>query len=342
MKKKATKKRLVIDIKNDCLFFCVGSFDGASVHIDKVFKKDLNFKVLKDAKISDEELLAETIKKTLSENNVKIKDCYTYIVGADIIRKTLVLPYVENEKDLSDLVEMEITQVMPMDLENFIIKHKYVSESFDDTSHKVKLNCAVVNKDIVEAYRRVIKLAGLKPIVLDMTMSTLENLVKFIIMSSSDGSAIFKAEIEKSLVAFADINESNCSIYIFKQGVIDFSRIIKTPNIDKKIIDQLNITKTIEGLNEEAYEAFNDVISEINMVIKYYIGRERVAGLDELFLFGEVSGIKGFAEYTQDVLQLTTNNITQIQGIIEKNNNVNNSGDGIASYINAIGGLIRW
>ncbi len=339
MKKSFSKKRLIIDIKTDVLLFCVGSFDGVSVKIDKLFKKDLNFDILSDSKVINQELLAKTIKETLNDKNIKIKECYTYIVGADVIRKTLVVPYVENSNDFDELIHTEVSQVFPLDLNNFIIKYKFVSEEKNEDSHKIKLNCAIMNKETVESYKNVLKLAGLKPMVLDLNTSALENLIKFILMSNSDDIGLYKREIENSLIAFADLNATSCSVHIFKGGLLDFTRTIKTPPVDKSVIDKLESSSSTEELdNIEVFEALNEILAEVNMMFKYYASRERTKKIDEVFLYGAAARIIGIDTYTQDIIGMSVNNVDQIQGIISKEA----FGKHISEFLCAIGGLIRW
>ncbi len=338
-KKKLQKTRLIIDIKNDYIFFCVGTFDGVNVKVDKLFKKEVDYEILVDSKVVNADLVANTIKAALAENNIKIKEAYTYIVGADVIRKTLVVPYVENQDDFDELIQSEISQVFPLNLNDFIIKYKFVSEEKNENFHKIKLNCAIMNREIVESYRNILKLAGLKPVVLDLNSSALENLVKFIIMSNSDDIGLYRREIENSLIAFAEINTANCSIHVFKGGVFDFTRTIKTPPIKKDVVDHLvNSTSTDEISNFEVFEVLNDILAEINMMFKYYTSRERTKKVDEIFLYGAAARIAGLDTYAQDIIGMTVNRITFIDKIIDENT----FNENIALYLCAIGGLIRW
>lgn len=344
MLKKASKKRLCIDIKNHALYFSVGSFDGTTVNVDKLFKKELNFSALLDNKLADEQQLADVIKETLKQHNVKVSDCYMYISGGDLIRKTLIVPYVEDPSDFDELVHTEISQVLPMDLDNFIIKYKYVSEDESSGFKRITLNCVIINKEQVNSYRNLIKLAGLKPIALDVESSALENLVKYIIMSNSDDTSLYEKEIKNSVIAFIDVNLTNCSVNIFKGGKIDFTRIVKTPELNKDVIEVLlkndkDNSFTFEGLDASiVFETLNDILSEINLVLKYYMSRDRNVTIDELFLYGTVAVYDGIDTYSQDILQLSVNSISSIEGVVD----ADKFDDNISIYINTIGGLIRW
>lgn len=332
------KKRLTIEIKNSRILFTVGTFDGSSIYVEKAFKKELDYQIYQDNKLINEQLLAQTIKNTLIQENVKIKQCYLYISSSDIIQKNLIVPYIENPNDFDDLVITELSQTLPIDLDNYVVKYKYISEEKSDSIQKVKLNCAVIGKEVVESYKNILKQAGLKPVCLDMDTSALENLVKYIIMSNSDETGLYKNEIENSFTAFADINMSNCSITIFKAGRLDFSRIIKTPQFSEDVIQAFSEISNINELkNEEAFELLNEVLSEINMVFKYYLSRDRRNKIDELFLYGEASEINDFDKYTQDIIEMSVNRIDTIQDIVGDNFKQN-----VSTYMTTIGGLIRW
>ncbi len=336
MLSKFAKKRLVIDIKNREIIFCVGSFDGTEVKVDKVFRKILDYDIYSKSKINDENLLASSIKEVLKENNVKEKNCYTYIIGSDIIRKTLIVPYLEDKNDFNDIIHTEISQVLPIDMDNFIVKYKIFDEINNENMKQVKINCAVIDKEVVASYKRVLKLAGLKPVSLDMDTSALENLVKYIIMSNSDDIGAIRKEVDNSIIAFADINVFNCSISIFKGGKLDFTRIIKTPAMSDSVIKDLSEIKNINDIkDEETFEAINEIISEINMVFKYYSSRNRNAVINEVFLYGVCAMLEDFDKYCLDILQMNVNSIDNINGIIDTEKN-------IPIFISSIGGLIRW
>ncbi len=339
MFKKSSKSRLVILIKNNALVFCEGNFDGADLKIDKLFFHKVDFDIYEKGKISNEVLLAEEIKKAIKKHNVKTKKTSTYINWSDIIKKTLVVPYIADENDFDDLIHAEISQLLPIDLDNYSIKYKIISEDKREDSHNVKLNCAIMVKENIESYRRVILQAGLEPTVLDIGISAVENLIKYIVMSNSDEPSFYKKNVEGTSIALVELNISNCSVAIFKNGVLDFDRIIKTPIALPDTLKEVEHIKNIDDVkSEESFELLNDILAEINLVFKYYSTRDRNNAIDQIFLFGESAKIKGLDAYTQDILQITTNSVTTLKNIYE--NDIPD--ETISTYIDAIGGLIRW
>lgn len=339
MAKSSSKNKLVLLIKNKSIIFCEGNFNNSELKIDKLFIHHTEFEIYEQGKIVNEAMLAEEIKLAINKNKLRCKNAYLYILGNDLIKKTIIVPYLNNENDFNDLVEAEISQVLPLDFDNYIIKHKLISEDKRENSHKVKLNCAIISKEIVESYRRVLKLAKLKPVVLDIDVSAVENLVKYVIFSNSDSPSFYKRNVDNTSIVLAELNYTSCTLSVFKNGVLDFDRIVKSPQITPDFLKLLENAKNIDDINdEELFELFNELLSEINLVLKYYLTRDRENKIDEIFLLGDATRIKDLDLYVQHILQITTNSISSLNGIYD-NRALN---EPIGTLVSGIGGLIRW
>lgn len=344
MNLKKEKKYLVINIKANTLTFCLGSFDYANIKIDKLFKVNLDFDIYEESKIKDEKLLADKIKEILKLNKIKTKRCYVYVLGHDLVRKKLFVPYMENEEDLRDLIYMELSQVLPLDLDNFIVRYKLISEITENTSSeevkKVLLNCVLMDKEIVESYHRVIKMVGLKPEVLDINSSAIENLIKLLIMKNS-GTGLVSEEIENSVIGFVEIDVDYCSIYVLKKGIIDFTRVIKTYNIDKALYESYDFFSIVKNndyscTDDAIYEFSNNLLYEINLFLQYYCNSSRINNIDEIFFYGNACKFYGMRECAQDILKTSVNIITKVSDVYD------NFEDDIECYVGTIGGLARW
>lgn len=338
MKHKVSKKVISIDFGNKYLKFAVGSFDGANISVDKVFSKEIEPNIIDNGIILDEQKLAQIIQKTISKYNIKAKDCYGYVYGTDIIKKDILVPAILSEKDMDDLVATEISQILPIDIDNYVVRYKIVSDVEEkDGTKKFMLSCAVMNKQTVESYRKVIKMAKLKPVSLDLTTSAVENLIKYIVLSNSNAPANVKDEIAKGTICMAEVNSYTCSINIFKGGKLHFSRLVKSSGISDEDFAVLSTSNDISEItSSDTFEAFNETLSEINMVFRYYTNHNRTNKLDEVFVFGDLCRLNGFDKYALDVLQICVNKIDALNGIVDIKE------DDLTMYINAIGGLIRW
>lgn len=339
MNHKKSKNCISIDFSTSCINFATGTFDGLTLDVSKTFTAKIDESILSNGIIKDSEKLINIIKKALSDNNVKAKDAYGYVTGSDIIKKHITIPMILNEKDVDDLVTTEISQLLPIDLSNYVIRYKIVNEIDEDGMRKFRVACAVMDQEQVESFRHVIKSAGLKPVALDVTSSTVENLVKLIILSNSTTSTSLKQEVDLSSICIAEMNATNCYINIFKGGKLDISRVVKVNVLPDEILEELSHTTSMDTLeSKEIFDYINDTLSEVNMVYKYYTSRSRNNKLDEFFIYGSLAKIDGFDKHMQDILQMKVNTIDILNGIID----TENSDIDVTTYINAIGGLIRW
>lgn len=339
MNHKKSKNCISIDFGTSRINFATGTFDGLTLDVSKTFTAEIDETILANGVIKDSQKLIDIIKKAILDNNVKAKDVYAYVTGSDIIKKHITVPMILNEKDMDDLVTTEISQLLPIDLSNYVIKYKIVNEIEEDGLRKFRVACAVMEQEQVESFRHVIKMAGLKPVALDVTSSTVENLVKFIILSNSTSSSSLKQEIELSSICIAEMNATNCSINIFKGGKLDISRVVKMNVLPENLLDELNEATSMDTIySKEIFDYINDTLSEVNMVYKYYTSRSRTNKIDEIFIYGKLANIDGFDKHMLDILQMKVNKIDILNGVIDSEN----SNIDVTTYINAIGGLIRW
>lgn len=343
MKIKKQKNNLVINIKNNMLLFCVGYFDYTNVYVNKLFKVKLDFNVYEDGLLKDELSLGKLINDSLKKHDIKIKNCYIYVLSPDSIRKKICVPYIENEVDFNDLIYTELSQMLPVELDKYIVKHKLIDEHNKIDTSDVSLNCVLMDKQIINNYKKVLKYAKLKPVVLDLNSSAIENLIKFLIMSNSNSASLINKEIENTISSFIEINSDYCSISIFKNGIIDFSRIIRISDVDKDLYYSSNFIDCIYFENSyeqnDIYEFSNKLLSEINMFLQYYSNISNENEINEIFLYGDHYNVHGINNCAEKIFNIPVNNINMIKGINFKDSIKNSD---IAEYINVIGGLIRW
>lgn len=341
MKFKKQKNKLVINIKNDSVQFCVGKFDYTDVYVDKLFKVKPDFNIYEDGLIKDENLLSKLISDELKKQKIQEKDCYLYILSPDSIRKKITVPYIENDNDFNDLVHTELSQVLPVSFDDYIVKYKLINESKKNELLEVSLNCVLMNKEIVNSYKKILKICKLNPAVLDLNSSSIENLIKFLIMSHSDTAGLVNREIENTVTAFIEIGGEYCSISVFKSGIVDFNRIIKIVDIDKDLYTLINFININNSLNEnnEIYEFSNKLLSEINLFLEYYSNRTTTNEIKEIFIYGDHCDAYGIKECAENIFNTPVNTISIMKGIKYDDSIIVND---IGEYVNTIGGLIRW
>ncbi len=339
MLKKKKKKYLAIDFGKKSLKFAVGSYHNFELVIDNLFMEILHDNVYENGKILDKEVLAFTISSVLKEHSVKVKDVICVIESSEIIRRELTIPKVD-EDDIEDIVKMEIAHTLSIDLEGFVIQSKIIDTIKDGTNEKYKLSVAMVSKDIIEDHRDVIKEAKLKPAVLDLSSSAIENLVRHVIEKNLGSSEFKREEIIGPCIAMVEIGYSSALINIFRNGKLQFNRYVKIRDKSEDG-DLFNLTKfkSIDEVTDmEIFNKINDVITEIDMVFKYYNNGKVDGKISEIFIFGGLGSTEGLDKYMEDIINITTNRIDSINTIIDSDKYEDID---ISSYLNVASAIIR-
>lgn len=354
-------KYLAIDVGSYSIKFVVGRYKNDMLTVYDAFTKLTPAGCFEQEKIVDFDKLKETIKTTLLEHNIKEKSAICTIENTTILKRVIILPKVKPE-DLKEMVKFEINQYLPIDLNDYVIQFKVIENITENDTEKQKILVAVISKDMIEDYFKLIKMIGLHPIALDINSNAINKMFNKSCVIN-DQKTIFNKTI-----AFVDIGHTFTDITIIQNGKYRFNRTVKKGGSDidsiiaqyhnaedgvekrKKIeLDRLigseqnygikEIAATIdENLGEMLKDDFHLWIEEINKIFKYYTTREVQNRIDSICLYGGSSRIEGIERYIESRLYIDTFTIQNINNLVFIDKDMIKD---LPSYINAIASLIR-
>jgi type IV pilus assembly protein PilM len=348
------KSIISIDVGSSKIKIAVGKFLNSNVSIEKIISIDTPQGSLKDGKIIyDEdkaEILMQIIVQALSENRIKYKDAIFTIQSTSIIRREVEVPKVK-PYEMESMIRYEIEQYLPIDLNEYIIEYKVLEEKRDGKS---RILIAALPKAIAEDYLNILKSMHLEPKALDINSNAISKLFS---IKQQVNHAEYNLD---NTVACIDMGCSNIHISILAKGFYQFSRIIPTggSELTSAIAEALNITlheaenKKLSEVDlgtlktDTGAEILNEVISkivlrwidEIQRVFQFYKTRNANNNIDEIYLYGGTSNLKGIAEYITNAVNIPVKQIKNLS-YIKLGKHVDNMD--LEYYLNSIGAIIR-
>jgi len=346
---------LTMDIGSYNIKLVVGSYNKTSVHIDHMVCIATPLGVYEDGAIRNIEKLKSSIEEILLKGHIKTKQTICTLESTSIITREITLPSVK-ANEMIEMLEFEIQQYLPFDLNQYMIQYKILEEYQDDEGKKNNILVAAMPKGIADGYLNLLDSLNLKPIALDIHSNTADKLFSGSCQINND------PPLENSTIALIDLGHRQSNVSILSKGNYKFNRLVSIGgrNIDQNIANFLSLSiedailrkVAIKNIIEAANDDFSSKskiisimkscidnwIEEYERVFKYYMTRTTGNQIDHIYLYGGSSNIGGIEKYFEEAFNIPTSKIEKITRV--NTEAIQSDGD-LASYVNAIGAIIR-
>ena len=251
---------------------------------------------IEDGRVLDVARLSEIIKKSLEENGVKAKHAVCTLNSTQIINRELLVPVVEDE-ELDTVVRYEIQQFLPVNLADYLIQYVVLEEVEINNQPRLKLNVVTFPEKMASSYYELFKEVGLKPYALDVSYNALGKLANY----TQLGKEVTDLE---GTVAFVDIGAQSIDLNIFKNGNIQFTRLIKSGGIiinerlnqlpDMSIKSAASLIESANLMDEDPASRLlrlcvDEMMYELERVLQFYRNKSVGNQIDHLFIIGGLS-----------------------------------------------------
>lgn len=365
---KNTKKKsaitLTLDFGSHSVKCLLAQRNHEKIKVFNMFSVPLSAEVYENGNILNEASLVLNLRDAFVQNKIKAKETAVTIESTEILKRELTIAHVPVE-DRLDLIKYEISQYLPIDLDDYVIQYKVIEEILIGESNMLQVQIAAMPKRMAEAYYNLIKKCGLKPILMDLHSHALEKFVAWNFSNVPDYN-------EKTLV-FVDFGHSMLDINLIDKGHLIFSRSINMggKGFDKIIAANLSIEDSkaeekkccvdIIKLQEARHEAqmnalgleapnpkdvilsnfadyLDECLDELNKVLKYYTSRSIENKIDYIYLYGGSSQFKGLAEYVSERFEIGSEILKPLDRI-EFSSKVKDPN--FPKYIHTVGALLE-
>ncbi len=204
----ARKKQIIsLDIGNSCIKAVAGVKSDKSIKIISSAIEVMPEGCYSNGVVKDSAKFGEVINGIIHQLGVKTNNVVLSYESNEIIKRELIIPKVSDE-DIEDLLGYEITNYLPIDIDNYVLQHKVIEVVEEN---KLKVNVVAVPYSIASGLFDAIRTLGYNPIGMDLHTNGMELLV--------DDSL-------EETVAIVDIGYKHTNVSIFENGVYVFNRII--------------------------------------------------------------------------------------------------------------------
>ncbi|MBF4693846.1 pilus assembly protein PilM [Fusibacter ferrireducens] len=326
MRNKNRKKDvLAIDFGSHSLKLVICQKNNQKIKVYQMFSVDFKTDFYENGYIKAFDEMKALITETLKKHKIKLKNVVVSMESTEIIKREITIPHVAPE-DQMDLINYEVNQYLPIDLESYILQYKILREFEEDDRAFLEVKLGAMPKEMAKAHYDLLSQCGLSPQVLDIHSHTIEAFVKW----NFEGLNI----LEQKTIAYIDFGYSMICVNLIERGSFVFNRIIEIngPELMQMVSEKLDISRgeveeRLERMNilelqeerkmllnkispEDGYsprelivEQFGAYLDEwsdeLSKVFKYYTSRSADNVIDEIYIYGGNSILEGLSDYMQ-------------------------------------------
>lgn len=344
-----SKSVLSIDLGSNSIKLVEGKFNKNKLSLNKLIQILTPEDSISDGRILNLQAIIDILDFSIKENNIKAKDVIFTTNSSSIINRDITIPIVEDD-EMETVIRYEIQQYLPINLDDYIIQFVVLDEIVDDAGAKLKVNVTSFPERMAFSYYSVINSLDLNPYALDVTYNSVNKIANYSQYTSKDGQVI------GGTVAFVDMGATSINVAIFKNGKLDFTRMIKSggDNIDYALSQSLNMSiKSTESIkikeadllsnkedakNETIRKAVDDILEELERILQFYMNKSNT-NIDKVYIYGGLSNLNNINLYMKNKLSMDIARIDRISNIDITSTDLLN--ENIGQYLNAIGAIIR-
>lgn len=345
-KQKSEKPRDVVafDIGSNTVKIVEGKYSKNKLQVYRMMNLPTPEGAIEDGKITNERELLEAVKTAIRRNNIKIKDAVCTTNSSSIISRDLIIPVVEYD-EMETVIRYELEQFLPIKLDDYIIQYIVIDKIVDSEGPKLKVNVVAYPILVAKSYFDFLTSLELNPYVLDVNFNSLNKISSYSQIAN------------RGTVAFVDMGATTINVTIFKDGKLDFTRVIKYggENIDYALSTRLDMSiKSTESekiekaslvrvseediINTTIEETMEEILNELERILQFYNNQSIGSNIQKVIIYGGTSEIEGLEEYMEGKLNIKTEKIRTLNGVEIMGRR---SKEPLGKYLNAIGSIIR-
>lgn len=330
---------LSVDIGNSNLKIIQTSSDGKIV---KFAVHKMPEGCVEDLNVFSDEALIRSLKTARKTAKIPGGNCNLVLSGSDIIIRHFTLPVLD-EKQLYSNILHEMSGYLPVDPEKYYVDYKIEGIIQEDGIEMYKLLVTTAHKRIIDAYRKILRSAGLNVKIIDTCENAKEKLLRFNHEKNPD------FDINGG-ICILDMGTRHTKVNIFNNGHYYVSNLTKkcsqsisevisqysgkdilVAEMIKREIDFLNGDHPNKELKSAVTYEVDSMLMEVSRVFDYFKNRTKNS-VHTVYITGGGALLPGLKDYMEKHLNLP---VMFASDLVKVSTNINVDTAGFTFLLNA-------
>jgi type IV pilus assembly protein PilM len=270
-----------------------------------------------EGRIENLQGVADVIKACWKKSGSRTKNVVIALPSSGIINKKAIIPNFDNQSDLKDQVEAEISRYFPegMNLEDVALDY-YTMQPNELNPEDNDMLLVASKKDRIEERTALVEMAGLVPQIIEVEQYSIQNLLR--LMQGQ--------EFNEKTTLLVECAAKVMRMYVFRNGQLIYSKDSEFggDEFTRDIMNNMGVGSVLEAeklkvekTGDETFDMIEKTFlmnysSEFLRAFQYYATSNAIPDIDEVVLCGGVAGILGIEEAFRNII--LENGETHIKG----------------------------
>jgi len=318
---KSSSQLIGLDISSTSVKLLELSRKRGSLRVESYAVEPLPVNSVNEKTIQDIEAVGEAVRRAVKKSGTTATNAAVAVSGSAVITKIISMPADMSDSDMEMQIHLEAEQHIPYAIDDVNIDFQIVGET-KGHEDKVDVLLAASKSENIDDRIMTLKMAGLKPAIVDIEPYTIEN--AFEMLAGGD------PEVMNGTVAVIDIGATMTSLNVVQNRELVYTR--EQPFGGKLLTEEImrryglsyqdagrakRVGGLPEGYEQDVLEPFKQSIAQhINRYLQFFYSSSQEMQVDEIILAGGSSGIENIDNYIHEQIGTPTS-IAQPFGMID-------------------------
>lgn len=298
------KSALGLDIGSSSIKVAELQRSGLSIRLKQYGVQPIPFGSLENGEIKNPQMIADQIKKILSDLRIKSKTAALAVAGQTVVVRHIKFPMMSKD-ELDSGIRFEAERYIPYPIEDACFAYEIISK--DAGNNEMEVMIVAAQRHLIESHVQCLKLAGMQPLAVDVQPFAL---IRALGMLQNQNN---------KTVAILDIGAGTSDLVIYRSGSPRFTRIIPiaghrltqaVANEMKKSVQEAEKLKVKYGnplsdettgeaaqVSQAIRPVLDELIVEVRRSLDYYRLQQRGEEVDQIVICGGGARLKGCETY---------------------------------------------
>lgn len=261
--------------------------------------------------IQDIEAVGEAVRRAVKKSGTKATRAAVAVSGSAVITKIISMPANLNDREMEMQIHLEAEQHIPYSINDVNVDFQVMGETAGQAD-KVDVLLAATKTENIEDRVTTLKMAGLKPAVVDIEPYTIEHSIEMLTGGDEN--------LMNGTVAVIDVGATMTSLNVMQDRQLIYTReqAFGGKLLTEEIMRRYGLSyqdagraKRVgglpEGYEQDVLAPFKQSIAQhINRYLQFYYSSSQDTQVDEIILAGGSSSIEDIDNYIQDQIGTPT------------------------------------
>ncbi len=311
---------VAVDVGQHSLNMVLGNGQGL---ITKAATVQIPDGTITSTRISSSDMLAAALREARSKAKITDRNCVLVVGGREVIIRYFNLPKMADQHLYENIVN-ELSPYLPFSADNYTIDYAIKDVVEDGSSTEYRVMVAAIHNEVIIPYVEVFNQAGFKLSRVDIRDNSYEKLIKVLgthnVRTKKDFCVIDVGASSTTTTAYSDgqfyiNNTNNFGGNYFREAIADLYGLDTIRAEEKKLeLSKISYTSQDKDVMNVMNQFFEKIVNDAARVIEFFKANNEQKNIEEIYLCGGSSAIKGMAAYVESSSDIPT---TELRDIIK-------------------------